>query len=173
MIKDASTKQIRKYMIKYCLISLILFSLFSCDSNRLYEKNISIENTVWDLSQKPSFEYNNTDTISKVNLKANIRHSSSYPFSNLWLFINTIDPLGALKTDTLECILAQKDGKWLGSGLGDVWDIQCQFKSYRLLKKGVYTFEIEQAMRHGDLAEIEQLPGILEIGLRIEKQVEK
>ena len=82
--------------MKYCLISLILFSLLSCDSNRLYEKNISIKNAVWDLSQKPTFEYNNTDTISKVNLKANIRHSSSYPFSNLWLFINTIDPLGVV-----------------------------------------------------------------------------
>ena len=160
-------------MIKYCLISLVLFSLLSCDTNRLYEKNISIENTIWELSQKPFFEYNNTDTISKVNLKVNIRHSSSYPFSNLWLFINTIDPLGALKTDTLECILAQKDGKWLGSGLGDVWDIQCQFKSYRLFKQGMYTFEIEQAMRHGDLAKIEQLPGIMEIGFRIEKQEEK
>ena len=52
----------------------------------LYEKNISIENTVWDLSHKPSFEYNNTDTTSRVNLKVNVRHSSSYPFSNLWLF---------------------------------------------------------------------------------------
>ena len=81
-----------------------------------------------------------------------------------------IDPKGALKKDTLECILAQKDGKWLGSGLGDIWDIQCQFKSYRFLKQGMYTFEIEQAMRHGDLAKIEQLPGIMEIGLRIEKQ---
>ena len=37
----------------------------------------------------------------------------------------------------------------------------------------MYTFEIEQAMRHGDLAKIEQLPAIMEIGLRIEKQDHK
>ncbi len=160
--------------MKYCLITLILFSLLSCDSNRLYEKNISIKNNVWNLSHKPSFEYNNADTISKVNLKANIRHSSSYPFSNLWLFINMIEPTGALKTDTLECVLAQKDGKWIGkSGLGDIWDIQCQFKNYHFRKKGIYTFEIEQAMRHGDLAKIEHLPGIMEVGFRIEKQEQK
>ena len=66
--------------MKYCLVALILFSLLSYDSNRFYEKNISIENA-WDLSHKPYFEYNNTDTISKVNLKVNVRHSSSYPFS--------------------------------------------------------------------------------------------
>lgn len=156
--------------MKYCLIILIIFSLLSCDSNRIYEKNISIENAVWDLSHKPFFEYNNVDTIYKVNLKANIRHSSSYPYSNLWLFINTIDPTGELKTDTLECVLAQKDGKWLGNGFGDIWDIQCQFKSYRFRKQGIYTFEVEQAMRHGDLAKIEQLPGLMEVGFRIEKQ---
>ena len=113
--------------MKYYFVALILLLLLSCDSNRLYEKNISIEKAVWGLSNKPSFEYNSSDTISKVNLKVNVRHSSSYPFSNLWLFVNTIDPSGVLKTDTLECVLAQKDGKWLGSGIGDIWDIQCQF----------------------------------------------
>ena len=88
--------------MKYCFVALILFALLSCDSNRLYEKNISIENTVWDLSRKPSFEYNNTDTISNINLKVNVRHSSSYPFSNLWLFVNTKEPTEVLKTDTVE-----------------------------------------------------------------------
>ena len=157
-------------MMKYCCIALILTSLFSCDSNRLYEKNISIENNVWKLSQKPQFEYNNTDTTSSIHMLVNVRHSSSYSFSNLWLFVNTTKPNGTLKTDTLGCVLAEKNGKWLGNGLGDIWDIQCQFKSTRLLENGLYTFEVEQAMRHGDLAKIEQLPGIMEIGLRIEKQ---
>ena len=43
-------------------------------------------------------------------------------------------------------------------------------QSYRFLKQGVYTFEIEQAMRYGDSAKIEQLPGIMEVGLRIENK---
>tara|TARA_B100001057_G_scaffold455981_1_gene502955 strand:+ start:6355 stop:6945 length:591 start_codon:yes stop_codon:yes gene_type:complete len=165
-----SCNKLSVFDMKYYLVAIIIFSLLSCDSKMLYEKNLSIENTVWDLSNKPHFKYNNADTALNVNLKVNVRHSSSYPFSNLWLFINTIDPAGVLKKDTLECILAQKDGKWLGSGLGDVWDIQCQFKSNLILKQGIYTFEIEQAMRHSDLAKIEQLPGIMEIGIRIEKQ---
>ena len=92
-----------------------------------------------------------------------------YPYSNLWLFINTIDPYGVLNIDTLECVLAKKDGKWIGHGLGDIWDIQCNFKNYRLKKKGDYVFEIEQAMRYGDLAKIEKLKGVMGIGLRIEK----
>jgi len=156
-------------MMKYCYITVILLFLFSCDSNRVFEKNISIENNVWTLNQTPSFEYNHIDTISELNMLVNVRHSSSYPFSNLWIFVNTISPDGTIKKDTLECVLAEKNGKWIGNGLGDMWDIQCQFKTSRLKEYGWYTFKIEQAMRHGDLAKIEELPGIMEIGLRIEK----
>ena len=156
-------------MMKYCYITVILLFLFSCDSNRVFEKNISIENNVWTLNQTPSFEYNHIDTISELNMLVNVRHSSSYPFSNLWIFVNTISPDGIIKKDTLECVLAEKNGKWIGNGLGDIWDIQCQFKTSRLKEDGWYTFKIEQAMRHGDLAKIEELPGIMEIGLRIEK----
>ena len=155
-------------MIKGLYILLIAALLVSCDSNRLYEKNISIDNDMWSLEQMPSFEFENTDTISEVNLILNIRHSSIYPFSNLWVFIHTLSPSGAPQVDTLETTLSQKDGKWLGDGLGDIWDLQVPFKKIRLNESGTYSFKIEQAMRHGNLSKIEQLPGVMEIGLRIE-----
>ena len=155
-------------MIKGLYILLIATLLTSCDSNRLYEKNISIDNDMWSLEQMPSFEFENTDTISEVNLILNIRHSSIYPFSNLWVFIHALSPSGATQVDTLETTLSQKDGKWLGDGLGDIWDLQVPFKKVRLNESGTYSFKIEQAMRHGNLSKIEQLPGVMEIGLRIE-----
>ena len=105
------------YFMSICLL------LWSCDNSRLYETNIKINDNVWSLQQTPSFEYINTDTISEQSLRINIRHSSTYPFSNLWLFIHTISPDNTHSTDTLECLLAQADGKWLGEGLGDIWDM--------------------------------------------------
>ena len=62
----------------------------------------------------PNFEFENKDTISEVNLILNIRHSSIYPFSNLWVFIHALSPSGAPQVDTLETTLSQKDGKWIG-----------------------------------------------------------
>ena len=147
---------------------IIASLLISCDSNRLYEKNISIDNDMWSLEQILNFDFENTDTISDVNLILNIRHSNNYPFSNLWVFINTLSPSGVKQVDTLETTLSQKDGKWLGDGLGGVWDLQVQFKNVRLNESGTYSFEIEQAMRHGNLSRIESLTGVMEIGLRIE-----
>lgn len=155
-------------MIKGLYILLIAALLVSCDSNRLYEKNISIDNDMWSLEQMPNFEFENKDTISEVNLILNIRHSSIYPFSNLWVFIHALSPSGATQVDTLETTLSQKDGKWIGDGLGGILDLQVPFKKVRLTESGTYSFEIEQAMRHGNLSKIEQLPGVMEIGLRIE-----
>ena len=38
--------------IEKYILTLIVFFLISCDSNRIYEKNISIKNSVWELSEK-------------------------------------------------------------------------------------------------------------------------
>ena len=149
-------------------LALICFFVSSCDSNRLFEKNIRIDQNVWNIQNTPSFEYENIDTLSKQKLILNIRHSSSYPFSNLWLFIHNTTPDNIQTTDTLECILAQKDGQWIGSGLGDIWDLQVEYDTRQFNHQGSYQFAIEQAMRHGDLSKIDNLPGIMEIGLRIE-----
>lgn len=156
-------------MIKYYCLIIVLLSLVSCDSKRLYENNLPIENDIWNINQVLEFDYNCVDTISETKLMVNVRHTSTYPFSNLWLFVSTTNPNGIQKKDTLECVLSEKNGKWLGDGLGDIWDIQCQFKTMQFKEDGIYNFRIEQAMRHGDLAKIEMLPGVMEVGLRIEK----
>lgn len=156
-------------MNRLFILSFLSVLFISCDNNRLFEKNIKIDQNVWDIQQNPSFNYINNDTTSTQKLIINIRHSSNYPFSNLWLFVHTTLPDNSLITDTLECILAKKDGKWLGNGLGDIWDLQANYESRIFNLQGAYNFRFEQAMRHGDLSKIEQLPGIMEMGLRIEK----
>jgi len=157
-------------MIKKTQILLLILGLMACDSSRIFEKNISINQNVWGLSQTPTFQFQNTDTIANANLFLNIRHTSQYPFSNLWTFVNTTSPKGSTSIDTIECVLAQKDGKWLGSGLGDIWDFQTKIGTIQLEEIGLYNFKVEQAMRHGNLAKIENLPGVMEVGLRIEYQ---
>jgi gliding motility-associated lipoprotein GldH len=141
---------------------LVLFA--SCDSKRIYEKNTEIPGNTWDAAQKVKFEVNITDTVSGNNVMINIRHAGLYPYSNLFMFINTTFPNGKTTRDTVECLLADDKGKWLGEGLGDIWDARILFKrNVRFSQSGNYTFEFEQAMR------VEQLPGVMDVGLRIEK----
>ena len=137
----------------------------SCDKHRVFEENKEIPDNVWNMDNKLIFEVNITDTLSNHNFFINIRNADSYPYSNLFLFVTTGFPNGKMSRDTVECTLADQNGNWLGDGLGDLWDNKILFKQgVRFPLKGKYTFEFEQAMR------IENLPMIVDEGLRIEKE---
>ena len=62
--------------------------------------------------------------------------------------------------------MASKNGKWLGSGISDVREVDYGFNKNRVFsKKGEYTISVEQAMRYGPKDKIENLEHILAVGL--------
>ncbi len=146
------------------LLLLMIFFISSCDKQRVFEENTPIPDNIWKVDQPIRFEVNIDDTLSGNNFYMNIRHAEGYPFSNLFVFLKTEFPNGKAARDTIEFLLQSPDGKWSGSGLGDLWDSQILFKqNIRFPLKGKYTFTIEQAMRQP------AVPMIMEIGMRIEK----
>ena len=110
------------------------------------------------------FEVPVNDTFFRYNFFVNIRNSTDYGFANLFIFLNTIYPDHKMSRDTLECMLADREGKWYGRGMGDIKTCRIMIKKgLRFPQKGLYAFEFEQGMR------VENLKGIHDIGLRIEK----
>jgi gliding motility-associated lipoprotein GldH len=155
--------KMNRQFILFFILSLPLLN-HACDPNRIYEKNIRIPDGIWAHENIIRFEVMVEDTSSSHNLYVNIRNASLYPTSNLYLFITTTAPSGHSVKDTLEVILADNRGKWLGSGLGDIWDLQQGYKeNIRFAQKGRYTFSYQHAMR------VDRLPYILDVGLRVEK----
>lgn len=153
----------RKIILSLFSMALLLF--ISCDQKRVYEKNVKISDGIWDIDEKISFDVDIKDTVSLHNFYINIRNTGAYPYSNIFLFVNTEFPDGGRSRDTVECFLADINGKWLGDGSGDIWDNQILFKRGVIFPRmGIYKFEYEHAMR------VEQLPFIMDAGLRIEKQ---
>jgi len=151
---------------KLFIVPLILFALFfsSCDSKRIFEENKKIPENGWSISNVLKFDVDITNTAMPTNFYINVRNADGYPYNNLFLFIKTTFPDGKLSNDTLECILADENGKWLGSGMGDIYDNQIPFKrNVRFPVAGKYTFEIQQGMR------TDVIPLIMDVGLRIEK----
>ena len=62
--------------------------------------------------------------------------------------------------------LAEATGKWLGRGMGEIWEQRMPVDlgdSIRFDHKGTYEITLEQNMR------INPLPEILHVGLRLEK----
>ncbi len=142
---------------------LLLLFISSCDSSRIYEKNLHIKGHSWNRNDRKVFEVNITDTTSLNNVYINIRNTTDYKFSNLFLFLGTTYPNGQISRDTIEIILAAPDGKWLGKGMGKIKEEQILFKRGVYFPiKGMYKFSFQQAMR------VENLEGIEDIGIRIE-----
>jgi len=143
----------------------IIASLISCDRNRIFEKNTEIENQVWSLDQSIEFTPIILDTLEISNVYLNIRNTDEYSYSNLYLFVTTTAPTGYWIIDTVEIVMADKRGKWTGSGFGGVFYNQKLFKTdVRFPYPGSYSFKVEHGMR------VEDLKGIRDVGLRIEIQ---
>jgi gliding motility-associated lipoprotein GldH len=144
---------------------IVLIMLAACDSNRVYEEYKTIDPGGWHKDSVASFNVEINEAEPGYNLYINIRNQGNYPNSNIWLFLDIESPDGQMVTDTVEYILAEKTGKWRGSGIGDLFDNQFLYRqNVRFEKSGEYQFFIRQGMR------AEQLKGIHDIGLRIEKQ---
>ncbi len=143
------------------LISLLLQS---CKQNAIVDTTKKIQDGVWKSSDIVKFSVPVTDTIQPYNYYLNVRNSTDYPYSNLFLFIKTFYPNGKISVDTVEVTLADASGKWLGNRSRNIVDNRILFrKSFRFRLLGNYSFEFEQAMR------TEELKGIEDFGIRIEK----
>jgi gliding motility-associated lipoprotein GldH len=152
-----------KLRSKWYLI-LGFLAIVSCDPNRFYEKNVDFANESWSKDSIAIFEVEITDTLTVYNVYLNNRINGQYEYSNLYLFITTQLPNEQLMRDTLECILADPTGRWLGKGFGSVWSNRIPYRrNIRFPFTGKYTFYVEQAMRE------EELKHILNAGIRIEK----
>lgn len=158
----AVSKFLFNKILLFCIAATLL--LPACDKSRIYEENKEIPQNVWNKDYIVKFEAEITDTINPANFYINVRNADGFPYANLFLFIKTTFPNGKVSNDTLECILADEKGKWLGSGMGDIYDNQILFKrNVRFPLSGKYTFEYQHGMR------VENIPLIMDVGLRIEK----
>lgn len=150
------------------VFNAIVFAFFglgfiSCDNNRYYEKNESLGNNTWYYRDAKVFEVEIADSLMAFNFYINVRNTVDYEFANIYLFIQTEMPDGVLALDTVECQLADYQGKWLGDGRGEFRDNRFIIrKNMRFQNAGTYHFRLKQGMRS------DSLKGIADVGIRIE-----
>jgi gliding motility-associated lipoprotein GldH len=146
-------------------LGLLILVLSSCNKGVLYQKYVNIPDQQWDMKSPVTFKMNIDDTVNYYNIYVNVRNADSYAYSNLYLFIDIASPGKVTERDTLQCILADPNtGKWLGEGLGDIWDNKIPFKfNVRFPHKGEYSFTYTQAMRD------DKLTMIMDAGITVEQ----
>ncbi|HRH11178.1 MAG TPA: gliding motility lipoprotein GldH [Bacteroidia bacterium] len=140
------------------------FVFTSCGNEVVFSKYHTFDNNEWFAKDKVTFDLEITDTKNLNNILFKIRHADAYPYSNIFLFVTTSYPDGKVMTDTMEIMLANNKGEWMGSGAGDIFDFEVPVKkNVKFPLGGKYKFEFVQGMRE------DPLPFIMDLGLEIEK----
>ncbi len=143
----------------------IIFVIVGCTRKSVYNEFIAMPPQGWNMDSLAVFRVEVTKPDVPHNLFIQVRNESRYPNSNLWLFIDVVSPDGHLQRDTLECQLADINGRWLGDGWGTLYTLQCPYRmNTKFATGGTYVFRVAHGMRHEDLQ------GITNIGLRVEKK---
>ncbi|MGE0568883.1 MAG: gliding motility lipoprotein GldH [Bacteroidia bacterium] len=142
----------------------LCLTLVSCNRNIVFTEYKEINNQEWFAKNPVQFEVQIEDNINFHNISLKIRHADSYPYSNLFLFVSTSYPDGKTLIDTMEVILANNKGEWMGNGTGDIFDYKIPIKkNVRFPQTGKYLFSFQQAMR------TDPLPLIMDVGFEVEK----
>lgn len=144
-------------------LMVLLMHLSSCDSAMVYDRFKQPELGLWTWDDALEFKADIRDTISLYNIYLQVRHTTEYPMSNLFIFMHIKSPEGQQLKDTINMILAAPDGRWTGRGNGNIRELMLLYREQtRFRVPGTYTFTLEQAMRQ------EELP-VTDVGIRIER----
>lgn len=152
------------------LLVILIAAATSCDRKMILDK---YQNTgdFWQKDSAVVFNFNPPDTLKPYNLFINLRNNNDYGFSNIFLITELYFPNGTIQTDTLQYMMANPKGEWLGNGFTDLKENKLWYKeNLRFPSLGSYQVQIRQAVRKTGAAEgIAELKGISQVGFRIEK----
>ena len=149
--------------ISFLLVLSIAF-LLSCTDGTIYHQYAAIDKDGWNKYAAAVFKADISDTVGDYNVIIDIRHRTDYPYQNLHLFVYSYSPDSVMMGDTLNCFLADNQGRWVGKGISSTKNLPILYlHNIKFPTPGVYTFEIKQGMRD------DMLRGINDIGLSIQK----
>ncbi|MEG1574798.1 MAG: gliding motility lipoprotein GldH [Bacteroidales bacterium] len=150
------------------LISLLAFSACSFNTDIFHTFN-DIPQRGWDKRNIQKFIPRLDLSTSKCDIAIEINYNNDYNYRNLYLFITAEDgSRGILFKDTLNCVLADEYGKWLGSGWGSSYQQSFKYKSdYDFPSDGTYYIYVTQGMRD------DVIDGIERVGVKISRAVVK
>ena len=144
------------------LITIMLLCC-SCGNRTVYTEFYSLSTEGWHQDSAMTYTVAIDDSTASYDLLLVVRHTTQYPYQNLWLFVDEYMGNMLVHQDTIEAMMADDYGRWLGSGVNRyelplLYDAQRRFNY-----SGEYTFRVQQGMR------TDWLKGITDVGLVVER----
>jgi gliding motility-associated lipoprotein GldH len=146
------------------MVLLVFLALSSCTSRKVFSEYHKFSNFTWNRFELITFDVPIEDEESLYEIAVAVRHIPQFPYGNLDINMTINSPDGEMRSGDFSLKLKDKNGKWLGDGMGDLYDIEIPVhKGMKFSGKGLSRIEIENKM---DKYEIR---GIMEVGLVVRK----
>ncbi len=143
----------------FLFILLAMFGFSSCNPGKIYEKHIDIERITWNRFDVKTFNVEIKEAAS-YDFYVAIRHHTDIPFQYIDVRLTIYTPAGETRMVEKRIPIRDKEGKLLGDGMGDLWDVVYPVrKDLKITEPGMCKVEISSEMSNADL------PGILQVGL--------
>ncbi|MCQ2261865.1 MAG: gliding motility lipoprotein GldH [Bacteroidales bacterium] len=149
-------------LLLFCGILPLLFLLSACNRNVIFSDNQHVDEDGWNMNEQLYFNVKIEDTTQFYDFCIDVRNANTFAYSNLFLFINTTFPDGSIAADTLECPLADLEGKWYGKSSGHYIDGRYFLRrNVRFPMCGDYRFQVFHGMRDTNLVGISDISFII------------
>ena len=151
--------------MKKILPLLAAVLLASCGKNVVLDELHTFEDSRWHMDSVVTVVWEPEQSEDPVFMSMYIRHSTEYPYNNLFLFRSIESTQGLEFTDTVNVALADPLGVWNGSGMSNLKTLEIPIGqgAVRFRDDERYTLKITQGMRDTVLY------GIQDVGVQFEQ----
>jgi gliding motility-associated lipoprotein GldH len=144
---------------------LLILLMASCGPEPEFAGTEDLRGEQWAYDEPASFAVDIDDTLAAYDLFIDLRTTKTYPYSNLYIFLEITHQENLLIRDTVELPLAENDGKWTGEVTGTMVDNHIlTYQGMAFRKAGTYNISLTQAMRE------DVLPQVASVGISLYKQ---
>ncbi len=149
-------------MKKIIFFALLALTFASCKSNVVFEQRNDLKLN-WAQDNVQKFETGELASGTHYDSKIVIRYASNYPFNLLTLAAKIEMPDGSIQTKSIDLEMKDKDGKNIGDGLGDIWDIETPLlEDFVMTQTGKVKIELAHTMESHP-----KVPLLMKIGVVI------
>lgn len=146
-------------------IVITLFFMSGCDNRELViDEFTQFEEESWSNNDTLNFKFDVEDISYMYNVYVNLRIKNDYKYANLYLQTKLNHISEKSEFERRHLLLAAPNGKWFGSGRGEIITLQIPIDKNVVFKKtGRYYFQMVQEMRDSSLQ------NVLNAGIMVEK----
>ncbi|MCF8371752.1 MAG: gliding motility lipoprotein GldH [Bacteroidales bacterium] len=149
------------------LLTTGLIGLMACDQGKVYEKHSpDFGNYEWEKKESVEFKTNIDDISLSYDIYVAVRHIYGFPYKEIELILSTVSPSGEIASVPILVNVIDENNKYLSECAGDYCDLEIlAIDDFRFKEKGTQTFRISHTNP------IDPLPGVMDVGLVIRKNI--